>query len=251
MAVAVEVHRVGAEAARHELRQAHGAGVGALEGQRVDLLLAGQQEELAQLLAEEVGARRIVEAEGGQRVDHPPVAGVAAEEGFHADDRHDHLRRHPVLALGTRQRLGMLVPELHAAADARVGEEDRPVLLPRLDPLGRPRDGVEDRLLALHLGEQRLQLGGGEALVADQFADEFVDHRRSLIVPGQRRSGDADQADQGNPSPRPCAQSVHRILHSRIQSGSLKPGRSTSGGCGSTSKCQNQTSASPAKFRRN
>ena len=51
-AVAVEVHRVGAEAARHELRQAHGTGVGAFHGERVDLLLAGQDEE-PQLLAEE------------------------------------------------------------------------------------------------------------------------------------------------------------------------------------------------------
>ncbi|MNT33809.1 hypothetical protein D3C72_1697550 [compost metagenome] len=42
VAVPVEVHRVGAKAARHELRQAHGTGVGTFEGQWIDLLFPRQ-----------------------------------------------------------------------------------------------------------------------------------------------------------------------------------------------------------------
>jgi hypothetical protein len=66
VAVTVEIHGIGAEAARHELRQAHRPGVGALEGQRVDLLFAGQQQEFAQFLAEEFGTGRVIEAQGRQ-----------------------------------------------------------------------------------------------------------------------------------------------------------------------------------------
>src|SRR5690606_5241353 len=69
MTVAVEIHRISAEAARHELRQPHGTGVGALERQRIDLFLARKHEELPQLLAEERLAWRIIEAQRGQRID--------------------------------------------------------------------------------------------------------------------------------------------------------------------------------------
>ena len=112
VAVTIEVHGIGAEAARHELRQAHGPGVGPLESQRVDLLLAGQQQEFLELLAEEGLTRRVVEARGRQRIDHAMAAGVATIEGFHADDRHDNFGRHAVLGFGTGQRRLVLAPEV-------------------------------------------------------------------------------------------------------------------------------------------
>ena len=212
MAVAVEVHRVGAEAARHELRQAHGTGVGAFHGERVDLLLAGQDEELAQLLAEEFGTRRVVEAQGRQRIEHAPATGVAAVEGFHADDRDDHLGRHAVFLLGTGQGLGMLVPEVHTLADARLGDEDRPVVLPRLDLLGRAGDRIEDRLLALHLVEQRGQLFTGEAMIAGHFGNELGHLGRALIFAGGLRL--ADQTEQRPHGDSPAAHCLFQILHS-------------------------------------
>ncbi|MNP15834.1 hypothetical protein D3C76_1082060 [compost metagenome] len=209
MAVAVEVHRVGTEAARHELRQAHGAGIGAGQAERVDLLLAGQQEELLELLAEEVGARRIVEAEGGQRVHHPEATGIAAEEGLDANDRDYVLRRHAVFLLGARQHFGVLVPELHTALDTRVGDEDRPVFLPRLDPLCRAGDGVEDRLLALDVAEQGDQLLAGEAIVAGHLADELRNLRRTIVVASLSGAGNTDRPCKPDPMDapgRPCAQ---------------------------------------------
>ncbi|MCY1547028.1 hypothetical protein D9M68_830610 [compost metagenome] len=184
MAVAVEVHRVGAKAAWHELRQAHGAGVGAFQAERVDLFLARQHEELAQLLAEERRTRRIVEGQRRQRIDYAVAAGVAAIEGLHADDRDDHLGRHAVLLFGTFQRLFVLTPEIHTAGDTRVGDKDRPVVFPWLDLLRRTRDRVEDRLLAFHLGEQVDQLLTGKPVVASHLGDELSHLRRVLVISG-------------------------------------------------------------------
>ncbi|MNP11516.1 hypothetical protein D3C76_1037080 [compost metagenome] len=220
MAVAVEIHGVGAEAARHELRQAHGAGVGAGQAERVDLLLAGQQEELLELLAEEIGARRIVETEGGQRVHHPEVAGIAAEEGLHADDRDDVLRRHAVFLLGAGQGVGVLVPEAHATGDAPVADEHRPVFLPRLDALGGAGNGIEDRLLALDVAEQRDQLLAGEAVVAGHLADELRHLRRAIVVARVDGAGQADHPRKTKPMDapgRPCAQCLHSFIHFCLQ----------------------------------
>ncbi|MCY1426216.1 hypothetical protein D9M71_420320 [compost metagenome] len=216
VAVTVEIHGEGAEAARHELRQAHGAGVGTLEHQRIDLLLAGQQEELLELLAEEVGTRRVVEAQGREGVDDAEVAGVAAVEGLDANDRHYHLGRHAVLFLGAGQGIGMLVPEVHAFLDARRRDEDRPVFLPGPDPLGGAGDGIENGLFALHLAEQVHQLLAGETIVAGHLGDELGHLRRSLVIPRQRRHGCPQQSDQGSPGdpqPHPSAQ-CFQIFHS-------------------------------------
>ena len=153
VAIAVEVHRVVAKTARHELRQAHGAGIGAFERQRVELFITGQQQELAQFLA--------------------VVAGVATKERFHTDYRNNVLRRHAVFLLGTGQHGLVLAPEVHTTGNARVGEEHRPVVLPRLDLFGRARDGVEDRLLALHFTKHTHQLFRGKTIVAAHFANEL------------------------------------------------------------------------------
>ena len=135
------------------MRQAHGPGVGTLEGQGVGLLLTGQQEKLLELLTEERRPRRVIKTQGRQGIDHPIVAGIAAVEGLHANDRDDHLGGHAIFLLGARQCLGVLLPEHHAAGNSRVGDKDRPVVFPRFDLLGRARDGIEDRLLALDLGK--------------------------------------------------------------------------------------------------
>ena len=91
--VVAAVDRVAAVARRHELRRAHGAGVRAERGQRIDRFLARQRDELRELAAEEFRARWIVEGEGGERIEHAVLAGDAAVEGFDADDRHHVFRR--------------------------------------------------------------------------------------------------------------------------------------------------------------
>src|SRR5581483_3267522 len=94
----------------HELRNTERAGIGALNGARVGLELARQQQELRQLLAEEVGAARIGEAEREQGVERRVLAAVRAVARFDPDDRHDQLGRHAVTALGARERVPVLLP---------------------------------------------------------------------------------------------------------------------------------------------
>src|SRR5690606_31312379 len=180
-AIAVEVHRIGAEAARHELRQTHGARIGALELQRIYLLFTRQLQKFAQLLTEKWCTRRVIEAQGGQGIEHPVIAGVAAIEGFHADDRHDHRGRHAVFALGAAQCLLVFAPEIHTTGDTRLGDEDRPVFLPGLYPLGWLGDGIQNGLLALGFGEQGLELFFGETIAAGQFVTHRLCIRRTLV----------------------------------------------------------------------
>ena len=86
-------------AGRHELAPAHGAGVGAHQlVERIREMLVAEQEQLLELAAEELLARRIVERERDQRIEHAVLAGDAAVVGLDADDRDDDLRRHAVLA---------------------------------------------------------------------------------------------------------------------------------------------------------
>ncbi|MNP01653.1 hypothetical protein D3C76_934770 [compost metagenome] len=212
VAVSVEVHRIGAKAARHELRQAHGAGVGALEGQWVDLLFPGQQQELTQFLAEKFGTGRIVETEGRQGVNYPEITGIAAKKGLNADNRDNYLRRHAVFLLGTGQYGLMLAPEVDATGNTRIGDEHRPVFVPLLDPFGGFRNGVQDRLFTLRLAEHAHQLLTGEAIVAGHLADELGHLGRAFVIAGRRlrRSAkDAYQADPWRVSSRPATHYLH------------------------------------------
>ncbi|MNH10581.1 hypothetical protein D3C79_700640 [compost metagenome] len=216
VAVPVEVHRVVAEAAWHELRQPHGASVRALERQGVELLIPGQQQELTQLLAEELGPWRVVEAQRRQGVDHPVVAGIAAKKGFHADDCDNVLRRYAVLLLGTCQHSLVLTPEIHTASDTCIGDEHRPIVLPRFDPLGRARYGVEDRLLALYLTEHTHQLLRRKTIVAAHFANERGYLGRAVVFAGMGQLYSAEQAHRTDPrrtTGSPVTHCLHEIVH--------------------------------------
>ena len=230
MAVAIEVHGVSTETARHELWQAHGASIRPLEGDRIDLFLTGKQQKFAQLLAEERRTRRIIEGQGRQGVHHPPTAGVAAIEGFHADDGDDELRRHTVLGFGLLQCSLVVFPEFHAVSDTLVGDEDRPVVLPGLDLLCRARDGIENRLLALNLGEQADQLLAGKTIVAGHFLDELGHLRRAVIISCQSGTQCAGYSSAKQRTDSPTAQRMHQLETPKI-----KPERSTFCGCESPS----------------
>ena len=67
----------------------------------------------------------------------------------------------------------MLFPELDTLVDTFVGDKDRPVILPRLSLFCRTRNGIEDRLLTLDLGEQLDQLLTGKTIVTSHFTDEL------------------------------------------------------------------------------
>jgi hypothetical protein len=139
-AVAVEIHRIGARAARHELRQADGAGVRAFDRKHIHPGGAREQQVLLELVAEEAGAWRVVEGKRSEGVDHPPVAGVAAVESLDADDGDDVFRRHAVFLLGPLQGIAVFLPELHAFVHAALGEQRRAVFLPGAYALGRAAD---------------------------------------------------------------------------------------------------------------
>jgi hypothetical protein len=106
LAAAVEVHRVFHQAAGHELRHADGAGKRALQRQRIDAVLAREQQRRFQLAAEEGHALaplrrfRIGEGQRGQRVEHAEAAGVAAVHGFDADDADQDFGRDAVQRFG-------------------------------------------------------------------------------------------------------------------------------------------------------
>ena len=136
LAVAVAVHRVGAVAARHELRRAHRAGVGALHRRDVELFLAREQQELLELGAEVARARRVVESERRERVHDAELAGDAAEEGLGAEDADDHVRRDARVLRDRGDVVAMLGPERDAGVDALGGQEVVAVRVPGHHGLG-------------------------------------------------------------------------------------------------------------------
>ena len=93
LAVAVAVDRVGAVARRHELAARPSRPRRSPGRSRIELLLARQQQELLELGAEISRARRVVEGERRERVEHAVLAGDAAVERLDADDADDHVRR--------------------------------------------------------------------------------------------------------------------------------------------------------------
>jgi hypothetical protein len=163
-AVVVKVHGVAHPAGRHELAQAHGARVAAARLEGVDVAAVGQAQKLLQLAAKERGAlgrARVgggeVKGQRGQRIHHPEGAHLLAVEGLHADDAHDDVGGHAVLALGALQRGLVLLPKAQARADAHRFDEAAAVRAP---VLGRALGGRKHELG--HLG-QKPRLANGLA----------------------------------------------------------------------------------------
>ncbi|MNE73604.1 hypothetical protein D3C80_1696260 [compost metagenome] len=127
MSVAIEVHGIVGEGRRHERSVAHRAGIGAAQGQRIVTFLARLQKKLLQLTTEELGAARIGEGKGSQRVDDPRIAHHPSPTGFHADDADDDFRRYAVCAVGALQIGFVLVPEQYAVAHVAWCDEFLPV----------------------------------------------------------------------------------------------------------------------------
>ena len=93
MAAVVAVDGIAHDAARHELRHADGAGVGAARFQ-VELALHYQRQEIPELASEHGGAFGfvrvgIVEGQRGQRVQYAEIAHIASIQRFDADDGGD------------------------------------------------------------------------------------------------------------------------------------------------------------------
>ena len=78
-----------------------------------------------------IAARRIVERERRERIEHAVAARDAAVQRFDADDGDDVFRRHAALGGDALEGLAVLLPELHAVGDALLGEEALAILPPR------------------------------------------------------------------------------------------------------------------------
>jgi len=92
--------------------------------QAVQRLLAGHDQVLLELAAEEPAARRVVERERRERVNHAVLAGVLAVERLDAHDRQHHVLRHAA-GRGPPESLGMLARGLDATRNSPVGDEPR------------------------------------------------------------------------------------------------------------------------------
>ena len=150
-----QAHREFAKARGYELQRSHGAGVGAAYAQRIESLFAREQQELAEFLAEETRSRRVIKAQGGERVHDAIAAGGAAVLSLHPQHRDQVFRRHLVLERDLIEQLLVLVPELNSGVDARLREHAGTVLPPLQRFLGRPAHRVDDLGLRLGRAEHR------------------------------------------------------------------------------------------------
>ena len=82
-------------------------------------------------------ARRIVEGEGGERIEHAVLAGDAAVESFHADDGHHVFGRDAGVLARLLEPRAVLEHELRAFGDALFGHEALAVLATRARPSPR------------------------------------------------------------------------------------------------------------------
>ena len=168
------------------MRDADGAGERALDGERVEVVLAGEEQELLQFGAEEFGARRILERQRGQRLKHAEAAGIAAVFGFDADDGDDDFRRYAIERTGLDQLPLVFQPEAHAAVDAAVVQEARPVAFPRaLQGRARRLDQLQNLGVRPGFGELAEQGIGIEAVTLLKVAGK-VDYGRVVGKAGGR-----------------------------------------------------------------
>ena len=191
--VAVEIDRIAALAAGHELRDADGAGEGTADNERVQPVFAGQEKELLQFLTEEIGAPRVVEGEGGQRLEHAEASGIAPVLRFDTDDGDDDFLGHAVHGTGLGQGEAVFLPEADAVVDAAIVDEARAVAFP--GALQRRRRGLDQ---LQHLGvradlPELLEDGTGvEGVALRQFLREG-DDRRVAGKGGGRGMGEAGE----------------------------------------------------------
>ena len=113
-----------------------------------------------------------MEGQRDEGIEYLVAAIVAAVAGFHANDGDDDFRGHGKLRGSALDQFAVGTIEGNSVIAALVGEEDRPVVLPRLG-LGRTRNRIEDALLDLGLGQGGEDIGLVQSIIALQLAGEF------------------------------------------------------------------------------
>jgi hypothetical protein len=128
--VTVEINGIAALATRHELGNADGASKRPLHRQWVEIVFAGEQQELFEFGAEKFSAWRVVESQRGEGFEDAKPTRVAAVFGLDANDGHNDLCRYAINGLGLGQLRPIFLPELDATIDAAVIQEARTIALP-------------------------------------------------------------------------------------------------------------------------
>ena len=171
------------EARRHELRGAHGAGIGPEGGLGIKFARAREQQELLEFPAEVLAARRVVEAQRHERIEHAVTALQAAEVGLDAGDAQQVFGLHLPLHGNGVEQFAMLAPQPGAGIDALVIQEARAVFPPGQRFLGGPVHRLDDLRLRLGLAEDRVDLRARHAR-GRQLLDEGCDLGAFEIEPG-------------------------------------------------------------------
>ncbi len=187
--VAVEIHRETPVAGRHELRHADRARKRAFDRQRIQAIVARQQQELLQFATEVGGAFRHFESQRIQRVDHPERARTLAVDRFDADDGDNDLLRHAVDVPRALQLFRIFVPESNAGAGARRSYEDVLEFIPGLRRC-RCVDRLDHPFVALQLRENLAQGRFAELVLLHHLRNELLNLRFELDLGrclGQRR----------------------------------------------------------------
>jgi hypothetical protein len=143
---------------------------------------------LRQFGAEEFRARRIVEGECRQRIEHPVMPHSAAEVGFHADDRQHVLRLNMPAQRYLIEQFAMLAPQAHARLDALVGQKVRAVFPPGHGLLGRLGHRLDNPRLRFSLRQGGSGCGAINPL-RTELIEKTADFRAAQIkmAAGRRR----------------------------------------------------------------
>ncbi len=198
--VAVEVDGVVADARGQKLRQADGAGVGAAIAGRAALVFPGEQQQVFQLATKQLGARRVVEGQRGECREGFEAPGIAAIEGFDADDGDDELGWHAGERLRFRQRCAMSLPESPSGGKAARLDETAAISLPGAHArIGRRLDRLEHRGERFGAGKERAKHCAVKTMSLAHLNDESLHVGAFRVAGGVEREG-ADEGEEGDES---------------------------------------------------
>jgi len=120
-------------------------------------------------------ARRVIERERRERIEHAVVPGDAPVLGLDAENRHQVFGGDLIAAGDLLERILVVEPEMGALADALLGQEVLAVLPPRRHLLGGTGHDLDDLRLWLRLLEDCAHVLAVESVMAHHAVDELRD----------------------------------------------------------------------------
>src|SRR6202023_2760516 len=132
-------------------------------------------------------ARRVIERQRGEGIQHAVVAGLAPVAGFDAENRHQVFARDLILGGDLLERVLVIEPEARALADALGCQEVIAVFPPRRHLLDGAVHRLDDLWLRLRFLQQGAYVLAVEAVAAHHLVDEFHDLGALQIEAGRGR----------------------------------------------------------------